>query len=187
MEPYRPILLLFHGKLGEALSKIAKEKWKYFIGKDWLPILSMCYPHQLVESSFRPHFLSAHEAEEEVCVHACVCVYVCVCMCVCVCICMLSHFVMFDFLQPLWTVSCQDPLSKEFSRQEYWSGLPFPTSVGLTEPGIKTQDSLPLLLPGWGFISQSCETRAWTGSLESFLTKNRSMSFFTPFGMKSSL
>ena len=26
----------------------------------------------------------------------------------------------------LWTVDCQDPLSVEFSRQEYWSGLPFP-------------------------------------------------------------
>ena len=25
-----------------------------------------------------------------------------------------------------WTVACQDPLSMEFFRQEYWSGLPFP-------------------------------------------------------------
>ena len=25
-----------------------------------------------------------------------------------------------------WTVACQAPLSMEFSRQEYWSGLPFP-------------------------------------------------------------
>ena len=24
-----------------------------------------------------------------------------------------------------WTVACQAPLSMEFSRQEYWSGLPF--------------------------------------------------------------
>ena len=27
----------------------------------------------------------------------------------------------------LWTVACQVPLSMEFSRQEYWSGLPFPS------------------------------------------------------------
>ena len=26
-----------------------------------------------------------------------------------------------------WTVACQDPLSIEFSRQEYWIGLPFPS------------------------------------------------------------
>ena len=26
-----------------------------------------------------------------------------------------------------WTVACQAPLSMEFSRQQYWSGLPFPT------------------------------------------------------------
>ena len=27
----------------------------------------------------------------------------------------------------LWTVACQAPLSMGFSRQEYWSGLPFPS------------------------------------------------------------
>ena len=27
----------------------------------------------------------------------------------------------------LWTVACQAPLSMGFSRQKYWSGLPFPT------------------------------------------------------------
>ena len=26
-----------------------------------------------------------------------------------------------------WTIACQGPLSMEFSREEYWSGLPFPT------------------------------------------------------------
>ena len=30
-----------------------------------------------------------------------------------------------------WTETCQAPLSMEFSRQEYWSGLPFPTSGDL--------------------------------------------------------
>ena len=34
-----------------------------------------------------------------------------------------------------WTVTCQAPLSVEFSRQEYWSELPFPT-LG-NDPGIK--------------------------------------------------
>ena len=36
----------------------------------------------------------------------------------------------------LWTVSYQAPLSMEFSRQEYWNGLPFP-SGDLPESGIK--------------------------------------------------
>ena len=85
---------------------------------------------------------------------------VCVCVCTFVCVRVLSHFVMFDSLQPLQTVACQDPLSKEFSKQGYWGGLPFPTPVDLPDPEIKTQVSLPLLPPGWGFISQLCETRA---------------------------
>ena len=37
----------------------------------------------------------------------------------------------------LWTVACQTPLSMEFSRQEYWSGLPFPSLGNLPDSGIK--------------------------------------------------
>ena len=36
-----------------------------------------------------------------------------------------------------WTVACQAPLSMGFRRQEYWSGLPFPTSGNLSNPGIE--------------------------------------------------
>ena len=36
-----------------------------------------------------------------------------------------------------WTVTCQAPLSMGFSRQEYWSGLPFPSPGDLPNPGIK--------------------------------------------------
>ena len=36
-----------------------------------------------------------------------------------------------------WTVAHQAPLSKRFSRQEYWSGLPFPPPGDLPNPGIK--------------------------------------------------
>ena len=35
-----------------------------------------------------------------------------------------------------WTVAHQAPLSMEFSRQEYWSGLPFPSPEDLPDPGI---------------------------------------------------
>ena len=36
-----------------------------------------------------------------------------------------------------WTVACQAPLSMRFSRQEYWSGLLFPTPGDLLDPGSK--------------------------------------------------
>ena len=36
-----------------------------------------------------------------------------------------------------WTAGCQAPLSMEFSRQEYWSGLPFRTPGDLPDPGIE--------------------------------------------------
>ena len=53
-----------------------------------------------------------------------------------------------------WTVACQAPLSMEFSRQEYWSGLPFPSPGDLPDPGINPAspawqaDSLPAGSPG---------------------------------------
>ena len=36
-----------------------------------------------------------------------------------------------------WTIAHQASLSMEFSRQEYWSGLPFPPPRDLPNPGIK--------------------------------------------------
>ena len=39
-------------------------------------------------------------------------------------------------LPPQWTVGRQAPLSMEFFRQEYWSGLPFPFPGDLPNPGI---------------------------------------------------
>ena len=53
-----------------------------------------------------------------------------------------------------WTATCQAPLSMEIFRQEYWSGLPFPSPGDLPhlgiEPGSPTlpADSLPSDLPG---------------------------------------
>ena len=44
------------------------------------------------------------------------------------------------FVTP-WTVACQACLSTEFSRQEYWSGLPCPSPGDLSKPGIEPQVS----------------------------------------------
>ena len=37
----------------------------------------------------------------------------------------------------LWTVARQAPLTMGFSRQEYWSGLPFPPPGDLPDPGME--------------------------------------------------
>ena len=37
----------------------------------------------------------------------------------------------------LWTVACQDPLFTGFPRQDYWSGLSFPSPGDLPDPGIE--------------------------------------------------
>ena len=47
-----------------------------------------------------------------------------------------SCLVMSDPATP-WTVAHQPPLSTEFSRQEYWSGLAFPSPGNLPDPGIE--------------------------------------------------
>ena len=59
---------------------------------------------------------------------------------------------MSDSFAILWTVAHQAPLSMGFTRQEYWSGLPFPPAGDLLNPGI--QPELPLSHQYWlGSIS----------------------------------
>ena len=67
---------------------------------------------------------------------------------------------------PPWTAARQASLSLEFSRQEYWSGLPFSTPGDLPDPGIEAMspappawqtDSLPLAPPGKPII----DNRNW--------------------------
>ena len=54
----------------------------------------------------------------------------------------------------LWTVASQAPLPMEFSKEEYWSGLPFFSPDALPDPEIESgspalqADSLPSELPG---------------------------------------
>ena len=47
-----------------------------------------------------------------------------------------SRSVVSDFATP-WTVAYQAPPSMAFSRQEYWSGLPFPSPGDIPDPGIE--------------------------------------------------
>ena len=76
----------------------------------------------------------------------------CVCVCVCVCVRELLNSVQL-FVTPCM-VACQAPLSMEISRQEYWSGLPFPSPGDFPDPQIELrslvlqEDSLLPELPG---------------------------------------
>ena len=64
---------------------------------------------------------------------------------------MLSRVLLFV---TVWTVALQVPLSMELSREEYWSGLPFPLPENLLNPGIEPlpaafqADSLLSVPPG---------------------------------------
>ena len=58
---------------------------------------------------------------------------------------MLSCFSRVWLFATPWTVARQAPLSIEFSRQEYWSGLPCPPSRDLPNPGIKPTPLMPQL------------------------------------------
>ena len=50
---------------------------------------------------------------------------------------LLSCFSCVQFFATLCTITCQAPLFMGFSRQEYWSGLPFPSPGDLPHPGIE--------------------------------------------------
>ena len=52
------------------------------------------------------------------------------------CCCLVTKFMSNSFVTP-WTIAHQAPLSMGFPRQEYWSGLLFPSSGDLPDPGIK--------------------------------------------------
>ena len=73
--------------------------------------------------------------------------------------CMLSHFSCVRLCVTLWTVACQAPLSMEFSRQEYWSGLPYPSSGDLPNPGTEPASlTSPALAGGFFTTSATWET-----------------------------
>ena len=52
----------------------------------------------------------------------------------CVCAQLLNHA---RLIGASWTLACQAPLPMEFSRQEHWSGLPFPSPEDRPNPGIE--------------------------------------------------
>ena len=57
------------------------------------------------------------------------------------------------FVTP-WTVAHQDPLSMGFSKQEYWSGFPFPSPGALPSPGIEPMSLVSPALAGGFFTTE---------------------------------
>ena len=74
------------------------------------------------------------------------------------CVCPITQSFVQLFVTP-WTVALQAPLSMEFSRPEYWSGLPFPPLADLPDPGIKPASLTSSTLAG-GFFTTSATWQA---------------------------
>ena len=78
--------------------------------------------------------------------------------------CLLSHFsYVWLFVTP-WTIAYQAPLSTEFSRQKYCSGLPFPSPEDLPDPGTEPKSPASQSLAGrffatWFFLWSCVDVR----------------------------
>ena len=66
----------------------------------------------------------------------------------------LSHSVVSHSFVIAWTIAHHTPLPIEFSRQEYWSGLPFPED--LPDPGIELASLASPVLAGGFFTTAPC-------------------------------
>ena len=68
--------------------------------------------------------------------------------------CYLVAKVMSDSFPTPWTTAHQAPLSMGFPRQEYWSGLPFPSPGNLPHPGIEPVSLMSPALAGGFFTTE---------------------------------
>ena len=69
--------------------------------------------------------------------------------------CLLSRFSHVRLFVTLWTIACQTPLSMEFYRQDYWSGLPCPSPGDLPDPEIEPVFLMSPGLPGRFFTTSA--------------------------------
>ena len=94
---------------------------------------------------------------------------------------MISYLVVSDSLLPPWTVDHQAPQFMEFSRKEYWNGLPFPSPGDLRDLGIEhTSPALsgrfftretpekPSFIPIYNYLN-IVTTDAYNASIVSFI------------------
>ena len=74
----------------------------------------------------------------------------------CLDVCVLSRFSRVQLFVTLWSLAHQTPLSMGFPRQEYWSGLSFPTPGDLPNPRIELESLTSPVLAG-GFFTASLD------------------------------
>ena len=100
---------------------------------------------------------------------------------------MLSYFSRVQLCTTLWTVGHQDLLSMGFSRQENWSGLPFPPPGDLPDTEIEfTSPAYPVLAGGFFTTSATWEAQLALIGLKSiqfssFQVLTRVLLFVTPW------
>ena len=87
------------------------------------------------------------------CIYFFIPTYVCVCVVCVMCVCTYQLSCIRLFVTP-WSVAGQAPLSMGFPREEYWSGLPFPTSGELSNPEIKSTSPASPTVVGRFFTSE---------------------------------
>ena len=71
---------------------------------------------------------------------------------VCMCAQLLSHVQLFE---TLWTIARQVPLYMGFTKQEYWSGLPFPLPGDISDPGIEPTPPASSCIGKWILYHQA--------------------------------
>ena len=106
--------------------------------------------------------------------YICICVYVYVGV-----LSRISHT--WPFASP-WTVVCQAPLFTGFPKQEYWSGLPFPSLGDLPNPGIEPVSLISPILSGLFFISA-----AWKACMYKFIYNINIGTFYIIYNMYSNI
>ena len=88
----------------------------------------------------------------------------CVCVCVCVCVhvlCLISQSCP-TLCNPIdCSLACQAPRSMGFSRQKYWSGLPFPSPGDFSDPGIKHESPVSPASAGRFFTTEPPGKPTW--------------------------
>ena len=111
------------------------------------------------------------------CYHRCQLKQVLLCVCS-----LLTHF---WFFGTPWTVARQASLSMGFSRQEYWSRLPFPPLGDLPSPGIKlTSPAFPALADGCFTTEPPGKSQASIKPLLSLSGGQRGLACCSPWGGK---
>ena len=88
---------------------------------------------------------------------------------------LLSHVQLFA---ASWTVACQAPPSMEFSRQEYWSGMTFPSPGDLPDPEIKSTS--PALAGGFLTTEPHGKPLGFLGQVRSAVSGSASKLLISP-------